>query len=108
MVFWKWYLPLEIGIKDFRMTGRLTLDNAGRLVLPKPVRDELQLGPGDRLALEVKRGNIVLKPLRSSTALQKERGIWVYRTGTPLSSAVVAETLEAVRTERERRTLNQR
>ena len=90
------------------MTGQLTLDNAGRLVLPKPVRDELQLGPGDRLALEVERGNIVLKPLRSSGTLQKERGIWVYRTGTPLSSTVVAETLDTVRAERERRILKQR
>ncbi len=27
--------------------NRLTLDKAGRVVLPKPVRDELQLSPGD-------------------------------------------------------------
>jgi AbrB family looped-hinge helix DNA binding protein len=34
------------------MTSRLTVDKAGRVVLPKPVRDELQLSPGDSLELE--------------------------------------------------------
>jgi AbrB family looped-hinge helix DNA binding protein len=29
------------------MTSKLTLDKAGRVVLPKPLRDRLQLVPGD-------------------------------------------------------------
>jgi AbrB family looped-hinge helix DNA binding protein len=33
------------------MTTPVTLDKAGRVVLPKPVRDEMQLCAGDSLEL---------------------------------------------------------
>lgn len=35
------------------MTATLTLDKAGRLVLPKPVRDQLHLRAGSKLRLDV-------------------------------------------------------
>lgn len=35
------------------MTATLTLDKAGRLVLPKPVRDKMHLRAGSRLRLDV-------------------------------------------------------
>ncbi|MDP2997951.1 MAG: AbrB/MazE/SpoVT family DNA-binding domain-containing protein [Bryobacterales bacterium] len=87
------------------MTARLTLDKAGRVVIPKPLRDELRLGVGDSLALEVVEGRITLRPLRSPAGLQKERGIWVHRTGQPLSSLVAGETTRLVREERDRRAM---
>ncbi|TLZ14349.1 MAG: AbrB/MazE/SpoVT family DNA-binding domain-containing protein [Gammaproteobacteria bacterium] len=34
------------------MNTTVTLDSAGRVVIPKPLRDELGLVPGDTLALE--------------------------------------------------------
>jgi hypothetical protein len=34
---------------------------------------------------------------------QKERGIWVYRTGDPMPLSLAEETLEAVRRQREER-----
>ena len=36
------------------MTARLTIDGAGRVVIPKPLRKELDLSPGDTLELEAK------------------------------------------------------
>lgn len=84
------------------MTAKLTLDKAGRLVLPKPMRDELRLGPGDCLAAEVKDQRITLLPIRTTSALIKERGVWVYRTGEPLRPSVVDETLRRVREEERR------
>lgn len=87
------------------MTARLSLDKAGRVVIPKPLRDELRLGAGDSLALEVVEGRITLRPLRSPAGLQKERGVWVYRTGQPLSSSVAGETTRLVREERDRRAM---
>jgi AbrB family looped-hinge helix DNA binding protein len=79
------------------MTSRLTVDKAGRVVLPKPVRDELQLGPGDSLELESSEQQIVLRPVRGTGPLRKKRGIWVFRTGEPLSAKTVGEAITEVR-----------
>jgi AbrB family looped-hinge helix DNA binding protein len=34
------------------MTTKLTLDRAGRVLIPKTLRKELHLGPGDSLQLD--------------------------------------------------------
>ncbi|HET7442802.1 MAG TPA: AbrB/MazE/SpoVT family DNA-binding domain-containing protein [Terriglobales bacterium] len=84
------------------MVARLTIDKAGRVVLPKPVRDELQLAPGDSLELESSDQQIVLRPVRGTLALQKEHGVWVFCAGEPLSASTVKDTLREVRQERDR------
>lgn len=83
------------------MVARLRLGKAGRIVLPKPLRQELQLGPGDALELESCGEQITLRPLRASAPLRKKQGVWVYRSGEPLSHAEVEDTLRQVRRERE-------
>ena len=85
------------------MNTTLSMDKAGRIVLPKPVRDELQLSPGDSLELEITEDRIVLRPARTKARLYKKHGIWVLHTGSPLSTATVKETLRKVRHEREDR-----
>jgi AbrB family looped-hinge helix DNA binding protein len=87
------------------MITTLTLDKAGRVVLPKPVRDELQLGPGDSLELEISEDRIVLRPARSKGRMYKKQGVWVFDSGEPLAANVVEETLRKVREERDRRNL---
>ncbi len=87
------------------MTSKITLDKAGRVVLPKPMRDELQVGAGDTLEIESSGEQIVLRPVRGSMPLRKKEGIWVFRTGEPLSASVVADTLREVRAERDRQNL---
>ena len=83
------------------MTTTLTLDKAGRVVLPKPVRDELQLRAGDSLELESSEDRIVLRPLRGGAGLHKKQGIWVFSTGEPISAEATDETLRQIRHERE-------
>ena len=61
------------------MTTKLTLDKAGRVVLPKPLRDRLQLAPGDTLHLETEGERITLRPVRQNVMLKKELGVWVYQ-----------------------------
>ncbi len=65
------------------MNGKATIDKAGRLVLPKAIRDELRLRPGDELDIRSEADKITLAPVQSTSALVKEQGIWVYRSGTP-------------------------
>lgn len=90
------------------MTSLLTVDKAGRVVLPKPVRDELQLHAGDSLELESSEDRIVLRPVRGTGPLRKKRGVWVFRAGEPLSAEAVNRTLQTVRRERDQQTLGSR
>src|SRR6266851_6162720 len=87
------------------MNAKLTLDKAGRIVLPKPVRDKLQLAPGDELELESLDDLITLRPLRGTAQLRKKRGVWVFHCGEPLSAATVEETVAQVRRERDQQNL---
>ena len=64
---------------------KLTIDRAGRIVLPKPLRDELQLSPGDALEVDKLGEEITLRPVRGSGPLRKKRGVWVFRTGEALT-----------------------
>ncbi len=61
------------------MATKLTLDKAGRVVLPKPLRDRLRLAPGDTLHLETEGERITLRPVRQNVMLKKELGVWVYQ-----------------------------
>lgn len=79
-----------------------TVDKAGRVVLPKPVRDELQLSAGDSLDLESSGDRIVLRPGRGTVRMQQKQGIWVFRTGQPISAESVNETIQQLRQERTR------
>jgi AbrB family looped-hinge helix DNA binding protein len=62
------------------MTAKLTLDKLGRIVLPKPVRDKLQLAAGDQLELESVDDRIMPRPLRGTAQLRKKH----WRVGLPL------------------------
>jgi AbrB family looped-hinge helix DNA binding protein len=84
------------------MNSKVTLDRAGRLVLPKAVRDELRLSPGDSLDYTVKGDEVTLRPRRGATPLQKERGVWVFRTGSPLAAGETDAALRDIRARRHR------
>ena len=103
MPFPKWVHPLY----DGNMNSKVTLDRAGRVVLPKALRDEMHLSPGDTLDLTVKGDEVTLRPRRGATPLQKERGVWVFRTGKPLAADETAETLRNIRAQRQRRNAGQ-
>jgi len=85
------------------MNTIVTLDKAGRVVIPKTLRDELRLAPGDTLALESDGERVTLRPVRSASALRKEQGIWVFRSGRKLSAEETDQVLENLRQERDRK-----
>ena len=80
----------------------VTIDRAGRVVLPKSLRDEMHLAPGDTLDLTVRGDEVTLRPRRGVTPLQKERGVWVFRTGKPLTAVETEDTLRNFRAQRHR------
>jgi AbrB family looped-hinge helix DNA binding protein len=83
------------------MVATLKLDKLGRIVLPKPVREKLQLSAGDQLELESSEDRITLRPVRGNAPLRKKSGVWVFRSGEPLSEGTVQQTLEQIRCERD-------
>ena len=67
------------------MNTTVTIDKAGRVVIPKEIRDELRLEAGDTLMLEFEGERVTLRPVRGGTPLQKERGVWVFHGGKGVS-----------------------
>jgi AbrB family looped-hinge helix DNA binding protein len=83
-----------------QMKASLRIDQGGRIVLPKAVRDELGLHVGDTLDFVLRGDEVTLRPRRSSTPLLKERGVWVFRTGTPLTTEEANQALKNTRAQR--------
>jgi AbrB family looped-hinge helix DNA binding protein len=90
-----------------KVTSKVTIDRAGRVVLPKALRNELRLSPGDSLELTVTGDEVTMRPTATARALQKERGIWVFRLGEPLTEAEAQETLNTIRAQRLRRNVGE-
>lgn len=86
------------------MKATVTLDKGGRPVLPKIIRDELRLAPGDTLELRVEGEHVTLRPQRAAPRLEKERGVWVFRTGDRLTGAEPLGTTRNIRGRRVRQT----
>jgi len=77
------------------MKAKLTIDQAGRVLIPKALREDLRLGPGDIMELDSKGDEIRLRPVRAKALLKKERGVWVYQgEAAPSGSASNVVDLE--------------
>ena len=87
------------------MTTQITIDSAGRVVIPKSLRDVLDLAPGDTLDLEATGQSITLRPARAAVPLTKEKGVWVFRTGQPLDSSAAENVLSQLRVDRDQQNL---
>jgi AbrB family looped-hinge helix DNA binding protein len=84
------------------MNTRLVIDKAGRVVIPKPLREELHLQAGDALEMESSGEQITLRPVRGTGPLTKEHGVWVFHAGQPLPASATDEMLQQIREERDR------
>ena len=83
------------------MNVRLVIDKAGRVVIPKPLREEMHLEAGDALEMESAGEQITLRPVRGTGPLTKEHGVWVFRTGQPLPASATDKVMHQIREERD-------
>ena len=67
-----------------------SMDAAGRLVLPKPVRDRLNLGSGSQLEISELADGVLLRPVDARPTLTREHGLVIHEghPGAPLTGAV--------------------
>jgi AbrB family looped-hinge helix DNA binding protein len=61
----------------------LKIDKAGRVILPKPVRDRFGLHAGSDLEIRETREGIVLRPVDQRPSLIKKGGFLVYTGEIP-------------------------
>ena len=66
------------------MNAIAEIDKAGRLVVPKKMRDALHLVPGTRLNLHQEGQTIVLQTESKPRGLYRKHGMLVYDTGRPI------------------------
>jgi AbrB family looped-hinge helix DNA binding protein len=77
---------------------RTTIDAAGRLVVPKPLRDELGFAPGAELDLQAVDGRLeVTMPSRVRVEEGPHGPRFAADVGEPLSAAQVRELMERTR-----------
>ena len=77
----------------------LKIDKAGRMILPKPVRDRIGLQAGSELEMQETPEGLVLKTVELRPSIVKKQGLWVY-TGTAPPGF---DTVPAIRDDREER-----
>jgi AbrB family looped-hinge helix DNA binding protein len=82
---------------------RTTIDRAGRIVVPKSLRDQLSLMPGLELELTASEGHLEIEPVPTPMRLERRDGRLVAITDKempPLSEDVVRAALEQARERR--------
>ncbi|HEY7960971.1 MAG TPA: AbrB/MazE/SpoVT family DNA-binding domain-containing protein [Solirubrobacteraceae bacterium] len=77
-----------------------TIDAAGRIVVPKRLREELHFKPGQELELRAVDGRLEVEHRATPVRLEKQRGRLVAvadREMPTLTAEMVRETLEQIR-----------
>jgi AbrB family looped-hinge helix DNA binding protein len=77
----------------------LKIDQAGRIVVPKPMRDRLGLRPNTELEIVEQAGGLLLRPAESGPSMIKVNGRWVHQ-GVAEPGADLTRVLDDVREER--------
>jgi AbrB family looped-hinge helix DNA binding protein len=84
------------GMKDVL----IPIDKAGRIVLPKDVRDELAINPGDLLKISIRGNEVTLRPSREASGFIKRGHALVFSSGE--ADLLDNETVEAIRADERR------
>lgn len=83
---------------------KTTIDKAGRIVVPKRIRDRLALRGGEQLDIDEDNGRIEITRAEASGGLvRSQHGLLTFSGGPGLSAEEVREEIEKMREEREAR-----
>jgi AbrB family looped-hinge helix DNA binding protein len=90
--------PHVIPATWYAYTMQVSIDRAGRVVVPKRIRDQLGFSPDRPLQAEVIDGRLELSAAYEPVELvEGPYGPELAATGTPLTDEDIRRTLEAVR-----------
>ena len=76
-----------------------TIDKAGRLVIPKSLREQAGLSPGTRLEINYRDGRFEIEPVVAEAEIVRDGPVWAVRIpGAPtLTLELANETLRQIR-----------
>ena len=80
------------------MSTTVEIDKAGRIVVPKKLRDALHLTPGTRLKVERAGEALMLEPDFPEPRLEMRDGMWVMVGGPPITAYDVSALIDWKRT----------
>jgi AbrB family looped-hinge helix DNA binding protein len=78
-------------------TMRTTIDRAGRLVIPRSLRDRIGLANGGEVDLELDGAAVRIAPVPNRGFREQEGFLVIPATGTPITVADVRELIDADR-----------
>ncbi|MCH1502959.1 MAG: AbrB/MazE/SpoVT family DNA-binding domain-containing protein [Verrucomicrobiales bacterium] len=83
------------------MSDTISIDQAGRMVLPKPIRDRLRLSGGSKLLVEMVGDHLELRPVETenSASLVEKDGLLVVASTD--STFDVVQAMDGDRNDRE-------
>jgi len=76
---------------------RTTIDKAGRLVIPRALRDRIGLGHGGEVELELDGAAVRIEPVSGSELKEVGDRLVIPASGTPLTRTAVRELIDADR-----------
>jgi AbrB family looped-hinge helix DNA binding protein len=82
---------------------KTTIDRAGRLVVPRQLRQAAGIRPGEAVELMAKDGAIIIRPAETEMRLEKQGRFMVIVPEVPiepLGEEIVTKTLEEIRERR--------
>lgn len=80
---------------------QVSIDSAGRVVVPKQMRDALGFSPGVKLEIDIVNGHLELSaPNEPAKLVSGPHGLSFAATGVPVTDEDIRRTLEAVRERR--------
>lgn len=68
------------------MAAKVSIDQAGRILIPKEVRKKWRLQAGDELEIDIEDTALHLRLVQPAATIQKELGVWVFHS-EPLEQA---------------------
>ena len=83
------------------------IDQAGRIVLPKDIRQELAIKPGDHLKISIHGSSVTLTPNKEAAGFVRKGHALVFSTaeGSTLSQEAVNDLLIGIRGQRDQQSL---
>jgi len=81
-------------------TMKTTIDKAGRLVIPRNIRDRIGLADGGEVELELDGAAVRIEPVSTGELVEEGGLLFIPRLGEPITDEMVRDLIDADRHQR--------